>query len=109
LESDEIWHFYKGSAVKIHVIDKEGNLSKVLLGDFTKTSGASFHVIIKAGDWFAAENVDKTSYCLVGCTVSPGFEYVDFKLADREKLSLKFPQHSAIIERLTRHEWMLVE
>lgn len=102
LKSDELWHYYKGSPVKIHVIDKNGSLNSYLLGDPTENHGAVFQLCIKAGDWFAAEVADKTSYSFVGCTVSPGFEFKDFTLADRTLLSNMFPQHETIINRFTR-------
>lgn len=101
LKSDEIWHFYKGSPLNVYVIDKNGNLTTYLLGDPLKIKGATFQVCIKAEDYFAAENIDKTAYSLVGCTVSPGFEYRDFKLADKNALINAFPQHEAIINRFT--------
>ncbi len=102
LKSDEIWHHYTGSPVKIHVIDKQGNLTTHLLGNPLENPKASFQVVITAGNWFAAEITDKTSYSLVGCTVNPGFEFKDFKLADRDTLSAEFPQHSAIINQFSR-------
>ena len=102
LKSDELWHYYRGSPVKIHVIDKSGTLTTHLLGDAIDNADASFQLAIKAGNWFAAEPLDKTSYSLVGCTVSPGFDFKDFKLGDRESLSMQFPNHSDIIKQLTR-------
>lgn len=101
LKSDEIWHYYKGSPVKIHVMDEVGVLSTYILGDPTKIESASFQVCVKAGCYFAAENVEKDAYSLVGCTVSPGFEYSDFKLADQCDLVRNFPQHRRLIERLS--------
>lgn len=103
LKSDEIWHFYKGSPINIHTIDDNEELRTYLLGDPLKIKGASFQVLIKAGSFFAAENVDKNSYSLVGCTVSPGFEYSDFQLPEKGTLIKKFPQHQEIIERLSHH------
>lgn len=102
LKSDEIWHYYKGSAVKLYVINAEGKLSMNILGDPFMAENASFQVLIKAGDWFAAENIDKSTYSLVGCTVSPGFEYNDFHLANRKDLVAEFPQHEKIINQFTR-------
>lgn len=102
LNSDELWHHYTGSSLKIHVIDKQGNLTTHLLGNPLENPDASFQVAIIAGNWFAAEIIDKTSYSLVGCTVNPGFEFKDFKLADRETLSAEFPQHTAIITQFSR-------
>jgi 5'-methylthioadenosine/S-adenosylhomocysteine nucleosidase len=102
LKSDELWHYYKGSAIKIHVINNLGNLSSYLLGDPSQISGAAFQVNIPSGNWFAAEVVDKKSFCFVGCTVSPGFEFKDFELADRDSLISQFGQHANIIKRFTR-------
>ena len=102
LKSDEIWHFYKGSPIKIHIINKQGTLSTHLLGDNITNPEASFQIAITAGDWFAAELIDKSSYSFVGCTVTPGFDFQDFELADRIALTNHFPKHSSIISRLTR-------
>jgi hypothetical protein len=41
-------------------------------------------------------------FALVGCTVSPGFDFADFEMANRSALLSAYPQHRSIIERLTR-------
>ena len=46
--------------------------------------------------------VEPGRYALVGCTVAPGFEFEDFEMPDRDELWGRFPEHRAIIERLTR-------
>ncbi len=102
LKSDEIWHYYKGSQVKIHMIDSSGNLTTYILGNSFENSQAMFQVTIPANNWFAAEVLDKQSFSFVGCTVSPGFEFKDFKLADRDALAAQFPNHSEIINTFTR-------
>lgn len=101
LKSDEIWHHYKGSSIQVYVINEQGILTTYLLGDPTLYAGAVFQVAIPADHWFAAEITHKTSYSLVGCTVSPGFEFVDWKIADNAALIKRFPQHEAIINRFT--------
>ena len=102
LKSDEIWHYYRGSAVRIHIIDKQSNLKSYVLGDPLKISQAVFQIIVPADTWFAAELLDMDLYCLIGCTVHPGFENVDFELADRELLIQEFPQYESIITQFTR-------
>ena len=103
LNSDEIWHYYDGnSPIDIHIIDRDGNLKTHILGNPRITKDASFQVVIQAGDWFAAEVRDKSSFGLAGCTVSPGFEYSDFYLANRKTFVSQFPQHADIINKLTR-------
>ncbi len=100
LKSDEIWHFYEGSSLTIFAIDQQGELSKIKLG-LNTDRGEVFQVVIKAGTWFGARLNDRAGYVLVGCTVSPGFDFQDFELAKREELVSLFPQHKKIIEELT--------
>jgi predicted cupin superfamily sugar epimerase len=58
---------------------------------------------VPAGDWFAAEVSQNDSYVLSGCTVAPGFNFDDFEMPNRSSLISQFPQHAAIITKLTRH------
>jgi len=101
LRSDEMWHFYTGSPLTLHIIDPQGNLSQIRLGA-NPDNGENFQVVVKAGCWFGATVDDVEGYALVGCTVSPGFEFEDFELGDRQQLLERYPQHRELIERLTR-------
>ena len=101
LKSDEIWHFYSGSSITLYIIDKMGNLSEAKLGGNIE-KGELFQVIVNSGSWFAGAVNDKSSYALVGCTLSPAFDYLDFELGERKKLIETYPQHRSIIEKFTR-------
>lgn len=101
IRSDEIWHFYAGAPLTIHVIAPAGAYSAAVLGRGVET-GETFQTVVKAGCWFGALVSDATSYSLVGCTVAPGFAFEDFELASRHELLARYPQHSVLIERLTR-------
>ena len=101
LKSDEIWHFYIGSSVTLYIINKMENLSEVKLGSNIE-NGELFQIQVRAGSWFAATVNYMSSYALIGCTVSPGFDYLDFELGDRKKLIERYPQHRSIIEKFTR-------
>jgi len=98
LQSDELWHFYDGSAVLLYIISQKGKLSVKKLG---RDEDCELQITIEKQNWFAAEIEDKKSFALFGCTVSPGFEFDDFELGKRDDLIKKFPQHSALIKRLT--------
>jgi predicted cupin superfamily sugar epimerase len=101
LRSDEVWHFYAGEALVVHVIHPDGRYSRILLGrDFE--AGQVFQAVVPAGCWFASHVEGWKGWVLVGCTVAPGFEFEDFELARREELSAKYPQHREMISRLTR-------
>jgi predicted cupin superfamily sugar epimerase len=99
LQSDELWHFYDGGTVLLYVISKDGELVTKKLG---KEKDCELQLTIEKHNWFAAELKDKKSFALFGCTVSPGFEFEDFELGKRDTLLKIFPQHSALIRRLTK-------
>ena len=100
IQSDEMWHFYDGEGMIVYEIDDNGNLIKNKLG-LNIDEGELPQFIIKAGRWFGASVSKPGSYCLAGCTVSPGFHFDDFEMADRKKLLEEFPDHKYIIEKLT--------
>ena len=100
IKSDEMWHFYDGSGLIIFVINEKGNLSENRLG-LNHEEGESPQVLIKAGDWFGAKVNKPDSYCLTGCTVSPGFHFEDFEMGNRKDLLELFPKHKDIIRQLT--------
>ena len=99
IRQDELWHFYDGDGLVVHVIDKAGRYSQKRLGR-NPECGESFQQVVEAGDWFGA-SVPSGGYALVGCTVAPGFDFTDFEMASREKLLAHYPQHRKIIEQLT--------
>jgi predicted cupin superfamily sugar epimerase len=101
LRSDEMWHFYAGGAIAIHVLAEDGQYSQIFLGADSEAKEV-FQAVVKAGCWFASELRDKNSFALVGCTVSPGFDFADFEMGARADLTARFPQHKKLIERLTR-------
>ncbi|MBI5843440.1 MAG: cupin domain-containing protein [Deltaproteobacteria bacterium] len=100
IKSDELWHFYAGSAVLIHVISQDGGYIALRLGP-DPAAGDSFQLVVPAGSWFGAE-VMGGAFALVGCTVAPGFDFADFEMADRRALTELYPGHSETIRRLTR-------
>lgn len=100
IQSDEIWHFYAGSPLLVHVLEADGTLSTLRLGNALSHPDVAFQAVVRAGCWFAAECADPTSFALVGCTVAPGFEFSEFELADIAVLQAAWPQHHEQIERL---------
>lgn len=101
IHQDEIWHFYCGSSVTVHVIDSEGNYSTLRVGH-DLNAGHLPQGVVKAGCLFGATVNDRESYALCGCTVAPGFDFADFTMPSREELLSQFPQHAPIIKKLTR-------
>ncbi len=101
IKSDEVWHFYDGSPLIVYEIDRAGKLKENILG-LNVEKGESPVVVIEAGNWFCAELAETNSFTLAGCTVSPGFDFDDFELANKSELSERFPQHKEFIEKFTQ-------
>ena len=101
IKSDECWHFYSGDPLLVYVIQQNGELEIISLGnDFSREQ--KFQHVVPANCWFAGRPAPGSEYCFTGCTVSPGFEFEDFELADANVLSALYPQHAAIIKELCR-------
>jgi len=101
IRSDECWHFYAGQALHLHVIDPDGAYKLARLGgDILR--GEVFQEVVPAGCWFAAEPAPGSDFSLLGCTVSPGFDFADFELAEADALAALFPARAPVIKRLCR-------
>ena len=101
IRQDEVWHFYEGSALTVHVIDSRGEYTAIRLGRAVER-GEALQAVVAAGCLFGASVDDPGSYALVGCTVAPGFDFQDLEIPRREVLLARFPQHRDLIDKLTR-------
>ncbi len=123
IASDELWHFYTGSALNVYVLDDEKGLVTHRLGDPLRDPACTFQAVVPAGCWFAAQlasnacrpaaarlktkgsgpsaaDAQSSSFALVGCTVAPGFEFSEFEMADTCVLIEQYPAHAGLIARL---------
>lgn len=96
IKSDETWYFHDGDTMEIFMIDLKGNLHKKMLGPVID-EGNCLQLTIERGQWFAARSTG--DYTLVGCNVSPGFDFSDFEMAYHSYLIRLYPQHKAIIDQ----------
>lgn len=101
IRQDEIWHFYDGSSLTIHIITPAGDYSKVKLG-LDIEGNESPQAVVKAGCFFAAEVNHKEMFALTGCTVAPGFDFDDFEMPSYDKLVELFPQHEQVLKRFSK-------
>jgi uncharacterized protein len=96
IKSDEVWHHYAGDAVTLWLLDAPGVAREVRLG-----GDGEPQVVIPAGAWYGARVADGGAYALMGGTVAPGFDFADFELADRARLSAAWPASRGVIVDLT--------
>ena len=52
---------------------------------------------LAAGVWFGATPKRGSAFSFVGCTVSPGFDFADFEMGDKNTLKAAFPDAVACI------------
>jgi len=101
IRSDECWHFYAGDPLLIYVIQQNGMLDIIQLGSDI-SNGQLFQYVVPANCWFASKPAADSIFSFVGCTVSPGFDFADFELADADALTILYPLHEIVIRELCR-------
>jgi len=113
LSSDELWVFQGGLPLELVTLSPGGELGVHMLGDPTgrareaDASTATPQALVPAGSWQGARLAGgphlpaSRAWALVSCTVSPGFEYEDFELGERDALLAAFPEHAEIVTAFT--------
>ena len=100
LKSDELWYYHDGQALTIYMITPEGDLITRQLGKDIE-NGETPQILVPKGCIFGSA-MNNNGYSLVGCMVSPAFEYNEFELFKREYLLELYPNYKDIIIKLTR-------
>lgn len=101
LESDEIFHFYYGDAVEMLQLWPSGESKLIRLGH-DLANGEQVQVVVPSGVWQGARLIGNGSVALLGCTVTPGFDYADYGSAPYDELAARWPQEKERIRALTR-------
>lgn len=97
IKSDEIWHFHEGGPLQLIVLSDQTSGQTIFMGP-----NQALQVTIPANHWFAAAPVPGTEYCLVSCTVSPGFHFNDHEMASATELCTQYPDQHERIQRYCR-------
>jgi predicted cupin superfamily sugar epimerase len=107
LKSDEIFHHYLGGAVEMLQLFADGRSERVVIGKDLET-GERPQCVVRAGVWQGSRLLNSGSglsvqegWALLGCTVSPGFEFVDYVDAGAEELVARWPGEAEMIRGLT--------
>jgi predicted cupin superfamily sugar epimerase len=80
IDAAEVWHWHAGAALALQIAGQDGVKTVRLGAHFA--AGEQPQAVVPAGAWQAAESLG--AWTLVGCTVSPGFEFSSFELAPRD-------------------------
>ncbi|TNE72952.1 cupin domain-containing protein [bacterium] len=77
VKSAEMWHFYAGSPLILELETELGDVEEVIMSS-NLDGGFVPQVLVKPNQWQRAYSTGL--YSLVGCTVSPGFDFEDFEM-----------------------------
>lgn len=105
-QQDEVWFHHSGDpleVVELSAAAVSSNDDAVVTRTRLGLGGAPTHVV-RAGSVFGARCLPgPAGYSLVSCTVSPGFDFLDFEMFSRGDLVARFhgPAAAAAIAELT--------
>ncbi len=101
LASDETFHFYLGDPVEILQLLPDGSSTVFTLGP-DLAAGQHVQLVVAAGVWQGTRLVEDGKIALLGCTVTPGFDFADYANGSYAELAAKWPAESERIRKLTR-------
>jgi predicted cupin superfamily sugar epimerase len=101
VKSDEIFHFYLGDPVEMLQLWPDGTHRLVTIGmDIAR--GMRPQVVVPRRVWQGTRLLPGGKLALLGCTVSPGFEYEDYESGRRAELVREYPAAEERVRQLTR-------
>jgi predicted cupin superfamily sugar epimerase len=101
LQSDEVFHFYAGDAVEMLQLREGGRGTTIVIGN-DLLRGQRPQAMVERGVWQGSRLVKGGRWALLGCTVSPGFEFEDYEDGERAVLCAGWPEFAEKIKALTR-------
>jgi predicted cupin superfamily sugar epimerase len=101
LAVDEIYHFYLGDPVEMLHLYPNGSSALFTLGQ-DLLAGEHVQLLVPAGTWQGTRLAEGGNFALLGCTLTPGFDFEDYRGANCAELVEKWPQEAEQIRALTR-------
>lgn len=99
--STELFHFYLGDPVRMVQLTEQGALTEVTIGSDLE-AGQRPQVVVPPDVWQGTRLLPGGRWALLGCQVSPGFEFEDFRGGSYDELASRFPAHAELVRQYTR-------
>jgi predicted cupin superfamily sugar epimerase len=99
--SDEVFHFYLGDPVEMLLLYPDGRSALFTLGSDLE-AGQRPQILVPAGVWQGERLIGDGKVALFGCTVTPGFDFADYRSGNYAELAAGWPQETERIRALTR-------
>ena len=105
LGSDEVFHHYAGAGVEMLQLWPDGRAERVVLGK-DLAAGQRPQTVVPRNVWQGSRMVIGAAeeWALMGCTVSPAFDYADYEAGVRAALVEGYPVAAEMILALTREQ-----
>jgi predicted cupin superfamily sugar epimerase len=113
LRTDEVYHFYLGDPVEQLLLYPDGQSQVVLLGQNLE-DGQRVQSLVPRGVWQGTRLQPYRvmpgriraglGFALLGTTMSPAFDLLDFEPGERQPLLRHYPDQAARVEALTRED-----
>ena len=101
LPTDEVYHFYLGDPVEMLLLHPKGRSEWIVLGQ-DLLAGQHVQYVVPAGVWMGSRLMEGGLYGLMGTTMAPGYDDLDYEGGDAEELERQYPDRATLIRRLTR-------
>ncbi len=104
LPTDEVFHFYLGDPVEmLQLGPNSADGGRILTLGSDILAGQHVQTVIPAGVWQGSLLREGGAFALMGTTMTPGFDFVDYEAADGDALIAAFPDFAERINRLCQH------
>ena len=100
IDCEEIWYYHEGCPIKVTVL-MDGKTDVTIIGT---EEGQTAMAVIPKGAIFAAELLDRDSYCLLSCATTPKFSYDGFRLVDSTEIRSLFPKEYECLKHLIQEK-----
>lgn len=101
LPTEEVFHFYLGGPVRMLQLDPGGGGREVVIGA-DLLAGERPQLVVPPRVWQGSLLAPGVEYALLGATMAPGFDYIDYEQGRRGELVGRYPQYAELIRNLTR-------
>jgi hypothetical protein len=101
LPTDEVYHFYLGDPVEQWLLQAERRVERVVIGP-DLAAGQRVQHVVPRGVWQGSRLVPGGRFALLGTTMAPGFDPLDYEGGARDALLASHPQAADVIRALTR-------
>lgn len=100
LPTDEIYHFYYGDPVELLILHPDGKGEIRTLGN-ELDKGMRPQIVVPKNCWHGSRLISGGELCLMGTSMSPGYDDADYTHGIRTELVAAYPGFSKEIMELT--------